>query len=109
MRNEVQQLRGELDRLRSLVEKGASQPQPPTTDTLPSVKPEALDAARSTSPVQDDKRVAVATKSQGGDLAGAGNLLRTDRITIGGYGDAQFRTAGVNERAEGGGTPSFVN
>lgn len=110
LRNEVQQLRGELDRLRTLVEKSAAQPQPSTTDTLPPVKTEIAGAAQSTSPAQEDnKRVAVATKSQGGDLAGAGNLLRTDRITIGGYGDAQFRTAGVNERAEGGGTPSFVN
>lgn len=107
LREEVQQLRGELDRLRALVEKGAAQTS--ITDTLPAAKSEAKDAAQSTSTAQEDKRVAVATKSQGGDLAGAGNLLRTDRITIGGYGDAQFRSAGVNERAEGNGTPSFVN
>ena len=51
----------------------------------------------------------MAPKSQGGDLAGAGNLLRTDRITIGGYGDFQFRQAPINERADGGGTPTFQN
>jgi len=109
LRNEVQQLRSELDRLRAVVEKSASKPLPSTTDTLPSAKTETAGATQYTPAAQDDKRVAVATKSQGGDLAGAGNLLRTDRITIGGYGDAQFRSAGVNERTEGGGTPSFVN
>lgn len=52
--------------------------------------------------------MALATKAQGGDLAGAGNLLRTDRITIGGYGDAQFRGEGVNEKTEGGARPTFA-
>lgn len=55
----------------------------------------------------DDPQVAMATKAHGGDLSGAGNLLRTDRVTVGGYGDFQFRTPGLNERADGGGTSTF--
>src|SRR5439155_23788063 len=57
----------------------------------------------------DRARLAIATKAQGGDLSGAGNLLRTDRLTIGGYGDFQFRQSAINERADGGGTPTFQN
>src|SRR6266567_2419310 len=56
-----------------------------------------------------DPKTAIATKAQGGDLSGAGNLLRTERITIGGYGDFQFRESSISERADGGGTPTFQN
>jgi hypothetical protein len=51
--------------------------------------------------------VAMATKAHGGDLSGSGDLLRTERVTLGGYGDFQFRTPSLNERADGGGTSTF--
>ena len=54
-----------------------------------------------------DANVAMATKEHGGDLSGAGNLLRTERVAVGGYGDFQFRTPGLNERADGGGSDTF--
>ncbi len=37
----------------------------------------------------------MATKANGGDLAGLGNLLRTDRLTPGGYGEFRFRSFGT--------------
>src|SRR5262249_18810424 len=55
----------------------------------------------------NESNVAMPTKAHGGDLSGAGNLLRTDRVAIGGYGDFQFRTPSLNERADGGGTSTF--
>ncbi len=54
-----------------------------------------------------DVNVAMATKEHGGDLSGAGNLLRTERVAVGGYGDFQFRTPALNERADGGGSDTF--
>lgn len=108
LRDEVKQLRGELDRLRTIVEKSADQPLPSTTDTLSSGQPEPKGAPQSTA-APENPRLAIATKAQGGDLSGAGNLLRTDRITIGGYGDFQFRQSSISERADGGGTPTFQN
>jgi len=54
-----------------------------------------------------DPNVAMATKEHGGDLSGAGNLLRTQRVAVGGYGDFQFRTSSLNERADGGGSDTF--
>jgi len=54
-----------------------------------------------------DPQIAIATKAQGGDLSGAGHLLRTDRVVVGGYGDFQFRTPSLSERADGGGTSTF--
>jgi hypothetical protein len=120
LRDEVQQLRGEIERLRALVEKSpaptgiadatptaAQTPNGAVTSQRPS-HAESAGAAQSTA-APDSSRIAVATKAQGGDLSGAGNLLRTDRLTIGGYGDAQFRGSGVNEKADGGGTPTFTN
>jgi hypothetical protein len=108
LRDEVKTLRSELERLRALVEtKGSNQ-----SGATPQPSPTALDRAassQSTSPILDKPGVAIATKAQGGDLAGAGNLLRTDRITIGGYGDFQFRESSISERADGGGTPTFQN
>jgi hypothetical protein len=108
LRDEVKTLRKELERLRALVEtKGNEQP-------VVSSRPSPTEVGRvgtpqSTSAAPDHPSVAVATKTQGGDLSGVGNLLRTDRITIGGYGDFQFRQSSISERADGGGTPTFQN
>src|SRR5262249_26982553 len=88
----------------------------PSADKVSEVqrRPAAAQAAQGTGAPQftaspDDRKIAIATKAQGGDLSGAGNLLRTDRITIGGYGELQFRQSSINERADGGGTPTFQN
>jgi hypothetical protein len=54
-----------------------------------------------------DPNLALAVKAQGGDLSGAGNLYRNDRLAIGGYGDFQFREPGLNEKNDGGGTSTF--
>jgi hypothetical protein len=114
LRGEVQQLRGEIERLRSLVEKkgtgepGAEQQPEAAAQPRPSSQATIKGAPQSTA-APENPRLAVATKAQGGDLSGAGNLLRTDRITIGGYGDFQFRQSSVSERADGGGTPTFQN
>jgi hypothetical protein len=105
LRDEVKMLRTELERLRSLVETKTDD-----TRSTPLPSPMAIDQTatpQSTSPIPDKRGVAIATKAQGGDLSGAGNLLRTDRITIGGYGDFQFRESSISERADGGGTPTF--
>lgn len=106
LRTEVEQLRSELERLRSLVETKGTEKSGATQQPSPT----AIDqtgTSQSTSPVPDKRGVAIATKAQGGDLSGAGNLLRSDRITIGGYGDFQFRESSISERADGGGTPTF--
>jgi hypothetical protein len=114
LRGEVEQLRGEVERLRTLMEaKPAAAPAPraPEAETTGrearAAGAETGGAPQSTS-APESPRVALATKAQGGDLSGAGNLLRTDRITIGGYGDAQFRAEGVNEKTEGGARPTFT-
>jgi len=104
LRNEIERLRVEVERLRLLVEAKEKQ------STVSSIPPPAAPAVSSPpSAAPDSARIAVATKAQGGDLSGAGNLLRTDRITIGGYGDFQFRQSSISERADGGGTPTFQN
>jgi len=113
LRGEVQQLRSEIERLRSLVEKkGAETPTAQQANAgaqpQPSPQTETAGTPQSTA-APESPRLAVASKAQGGDLAGAGNLLRTDRITIGGYGDFQFRQSSISERADGGGTPTFQN
>ena len=113
LHDEVRKLREEVERLRSLVESKASPSAQPSPEAaaLPTGErerqAEAGGAAQSTA-APESPHVALATKAQGGDLSGAGHLLRTDRITIGGYGDAQFRGEGVNEKGEGGDVPSFV-
>lgn len=116
LRGEVRDLREEVERLRALVESkpgAAAQPSPEAAQGQTSesarraATSEAGGAPQSTG-APESPRVALATKAQGGDLAGAGNLLRTDRITIGGYGDAQFRGEGVNEKTEGGARPTFA-
>jgi hypothetical protein len=106
MRSEIERLRVEVERLRVLVETKEKQP---TVSSIP--QPVAPAPAVSSPPgvAPDSARIAIATKAQGGDLSGAGNLLRTDRITIGGYGDFQFRQSSISERADGGGTPTFQN
>jgi hypothetical protein len=134
LRSEVGQLRAEIGRLRSLVEaatKGQSASSPRVSPdeinaavSQPPANPENDSASRQGVTRQDvkgqskgspqstaapDHRAALTSKAQGGDLSGAGNLLRTDRITIGGYGDFQFRQASISERADGGGTPTFQN
>jgi hypothetical protein len=135
LRGEVGQLRAEIARLRSLVEaaansRDASAPQTSQVEMNATTtqqtkdkenKPAGGQAAAQqgakgqqkgtpqSTAAPDNPKVAIATKAQGGDLSGAGNLLRTDRITIGGYGDFQFRQSSVSERADGGGTPTFQN
>src|SRR5262249_40898370 len=131
LRSEVDELRAEIARLRSLVETAVkSQPigAATTPQTVSSVasnsqqgKPASDQAAKQdtakgqskgapqSTAAPENSRLALTSKAQGGDLSGAGNLLRTDRITIGGYGDFQFRQSSINERADGGGTPTFQN
>ena len=134
LRSEVGELRAEIERLRSLIEAAVASkggglrqaPQVATTDATlvtaheePSsvggqaaaqqgMKDHSKTSTQSTS-ARQEPRVALTSKAQGGDLSGAGNLLRTDRITIGGYGDFQFRQSSISERADGGGTPTFQN
>jgi len=106
LRNEIERLRLEVERLRALVEAKDKQ------STVSSISQPVAAAPAVSSPLEataDRARIAVATKAAGGDLSGAGNLLRTDRLTIGGYGDFQFRQSAINERADGGGTPTFQN
>src|SRR5262249_5638568 len=100
LRKEVQELREDLKRLHALV---ASRTRPAEAAKAPaepavqpaSVAPQAPPPASRTPGVpqytgrSDDRGVAMATKAQGGDLSGRGNLLRTDRVTVGGYGDFQ--------------------
>src|SRR5229473_3497291 len=104
LRKEIEQLRAEVERLRGLVE-GQEKEQTALNASQPAAESTAIKPAGAS----DNSRPAIATKAQGGDLSGAGNLLRTDRITIGGYGDFQFRQSSISERADGGGTPTFQN
>jgi hypothetical protein len=121
LRAEVEKLRVEIARLRSLVETTgahrvsneeeasaqAAAAQNPANQTSPAKTP-SKGSPQSTS-ASENSRLALTSKAQGGDLSGAGNLLRSDRITIGGYGDFQFRQSSISERADGGGTPTFQN
>jgi hypothetical protein len=101
----VRALRAEVERLRSEL----SQQSPEVAQTSSPASPQAQQprgtAQYSGQPESQD--LAIATKANGGDLSGVGNLLRTDRLTLGGYGDFQFRQSGLNERNDGGGTPTF--
>src|SRR6266704_993884 len=106
LRAELDQVRRELERLRLLVDTMSRE------RTLPDMTPVANVSLRAQEPKPQQSGtqkpdIVVASKAQGGDLSGAGNLLRTDRITIGGYGDFQFRQSSISERADGGGTPTF--
>jgi len=125
LRKEVQELREDLKHLHALLLSRAAgsesvsalAPQP-AGDVQPAV-PSAGVVAQAAKPApgetgvpqytgrSGDPGVAMATKAHGGDLSGAGNLLRTDRVTVGGYGDFQFRTPSLSERADGGGTSTF--
>ncbi len=129
LRAEVEQMRKEIERLRGLVELGnagskneksqasamnagvaaeqSNQQEKPAPAKKDAEK--LRQGASQSTAAPDHPGVAIASKAQGGDLSGAGNLLRTDRITIGGYGDFQFRQSSINERADGGGTPTFQN
>lgn len=127
LRKDVNDLRETVKRLETLLE--ARTAAPTTTPAAPNAQPPAMAGAR---PVLEavgpavqaekatsesglpqytgrttDPSVAMPTKAQGGDLSGAGNLLRTDRVAVGGYGDFQFRTPSLNERADGGGSDTF--
>jgi len=126
LRKEVGELREDLKRLHALLEsRGAAgsesasvparQPSAAVQPAIPSADVAAQTAKSAPGETgvpqytgrSDDPRVAIATKAHGGDLSGAGNLLRTDRVTVGGYGDFQFRTPSLSERADGGGTSTF--
>lgn len=117
LREEVAQLKTAVEQLRALLE-ARSKPSEPSAEALPT-EPVLAGAGRSSTPqteihgtpqttgLPDEKTLALATKANGGDLSGAGNLLRTDRVTVGGYGDFQFRESGLQEKNDGGGTPTF--
>lgn len=126
LRKDVDELRETVRRLESLLESRATNTgAPPSTknpaangNVQPSALSESVEPQGTKPPTQEtglpqytgrsnDPGVAMATKANGGDLSGAGNLLRTDRVAVGGYGDFQFRTPSVNERADGGGTSTF--
>jgi len=131
LRKDVKDLQDNVKRLEALLESlSASSTAQPTATTpppsasattataQPSTSTEAVQAKASKPAAEDtglpqytgrstDPGVAMATKAHGGDLSGAGNLLRTERVTVGGYGDFQFRTPSLNERADGGGSDTF--
>ena len=125
LRRDLERLRLEVERLRAIVDRTEQERQAMAAPTSSPAPRQAQAANRSeqreqqgktanpspqsnSAPIVDPK-TAIATKAQGGDLSGAGNLLRTERITIGGYGDFQFRESSISERADGGGTPTFQN
>jgi hypothetical protein len=129
LRKDVNDLRETVKRLEALLEARPGSAATPATAVSSAQSPAAVTAkpaAEATeSGVQTEKpaaqesglpqytgrtadpSVAMPTKAQGGDLSGAGNLLRTDRVAVGGYGDFQFRTPSLNERADGGGSDTF--
>jgi hypothetical protein len=125
LRHEVEQLRSELSRLRSIVEEAVKSREAIASESSLArsnlMLHESKHQGTKPSAAQEEKNkpeapqklapteTALTSKAKGGDLSGAGNLLRTDRITIGGYGDFQFRQSSINERADGGGTPTFQN
>jgi len=114
MRSEINSLRARLDAKESPDRSVSPQGEPVVSNAATSVQepPQTSPAAQDQGRPQytgrpDNASVAMATKANGGDLSGAGNLLRTERVTLGGYGDFQFRTPALNERADGGGTSTF--
>ncbi|HWZ99703.1 MAG TPA: hypothetical protein VN025_18240 [Candidatus Dormibacteraeota bacterium] len=132
LRNEVKDLKESVKRLETLLESRSSNAtgQPAVAVTNPVVDPAPETGVQSSPAAENvqsqankpaseetglpqytgrstDPGVAMATKAHGGDLSGAGNLLRTERVAIGGYGDFQFRTPSLNERADGGGSGTF--
>lgn len=120
LRKDVNDLRETVKRLEALLEARTSgTTTPPSTVSPVQPTPEVTELGmQATKPTPEsglpqytgrstDPNVAMPTKAQGGDLSGAGNLLRTDRVALGGYGDFQFRTPSLNERADGGGSDTF--
>jgi hypothetical protein len=108
LRKEVRELQQEMERLRSQV--GAQEtPKQEVPATPPSAPPPSasIQGRPQYTGQPESSQLAMATKANGGDLSGLGNLLRTDRITVGGYGDFQFRQGSLNERDDGGGTSTF--
>ncbi len=102
LRRELQQLKDEVERLRA---QSGTAPRP--GEAAPAAQAPDIKGAPQSTALPTDPRLAMATKANGGDLSGAGNLLRTDRITLGGYGDFQMRGSALNEKNDGGGTPTF--
>lgn len=124
LRQEVGELQASVKRLEALLREraggAAETATPATTEAAKTVEPSATPSAQAgpakrTAEVgidqytgrTTDANVAMATKEHGGDLSGAGNLLRTERVAVGGYGDFQFRMPALNERADGGGSDTF--
>lgn len=122
LRKEVGDLRENLKRLEALLEsRPASAPSSAAAPAVPSSTAQPLQPSSQTASKpsgedrgipqytgrSSDSSVAMATKAHGGDLSGAGDLLRTERVAIGGYGDFQFRSPSLNERADGGGSSTF--
>lgn len=121
LRDQVKELKIEMEQLRALVAAGTKPAETaPPLSAQSALPTEPTPPGRAGTPTQaemrgtpqttglpEEKGLAMATKANGGDLSGAGNLLRTDRVAIGGYGDFQFREAGLQERNDGGGTPTF--
>jgi hypothetical protein len=123
LKNQVSELQEDLRRVHALLEAHPGAQQTPVAQEQPTT--EKAPAATANKILQDqgdqytlkgrpqytgrptDPQIALATKAEGGDLSGAGNLLKTDRVVIGGYGDFQFRTPSLSERADGGGTSTF--
>jgi len=130
LRQEVSDLRASVKRLEALLTGRAANAATPASGAVEAVQPNPVtpvqpnsDSANGVTKSNEqgaandgiaqytgrttDPNVAIATKEHGGDLSGAGNLLRTERVALGGYGDFQFRTPSLNERADGGGSYTF--
>jgi hypothetical protein len=112
LRDEVRQLREEVQFLRSKMGVTTTPPAETAPQQASATGPVAPTPNQATGTPQysgkpEDPTLAMATKANGGDLSGLGNLLRTQRLTLGGYGDFQFRQGSLNERNDGGGTPTF--
>lgn len=119
LKKEVRDLREDLRKLQALMESRAtSGTQQVQAQTNPAPQPSANGVPHSEAAAAEqglpqytarstNADVAMATKAHGGDLSGSGDLLRTERVTLGGYGDFQFRTPALNERADGGGSSTF--
>jgi hypothetical protein len=119
LRDELEALRSQLDALRARLDAQSVHSESavaPAFDSSSKVSTQT--AAQKPTPEQPqgtpqstgatyDPNIAMATKARGGDLSGSGDLLRTQRITLGGYGDFQFRQGSLNERDDGGGTSTF--
>lgn len=114
LRREIERLRAELDARKPEAQKsmppsnqsGTNQTGSPQTGTQKPPQEESQGTPQYTGAAQNPN-IAMATKAHGGDLSGLADLLRTQRIAIGGYGDFQARQSPLNERDDGGGTSTF--